>query len=65
MEYFNYLGSQKTDDARCMCEIRSRFVMPQRAFNKKILFTSKLHLHLRKKLVRCYIWSIDLYGAKT
>jgi hypothetical protein len=31
------------------------------AFNKKKnLFTSKLDLHLRKKLVKCYIWSIAL-----
>ena len=26
---------------------------------------SKLDLHLRKKLVKCYIWSIALYGAET
>jgi hypothetical protein len=31
------------------------------AFNKKkILFTSKLGLNLRKKLVKCYIWGIAL-----
>jgi hypothetical protein len=36
------------------------------AFNKKKnLFTSKLELNLRKKLVKCYIWSIALYGAET
>jgi hypothetical protein len=28
-------------------------------------FTSKLDLNLRKKLVKCYIWSIALYGAET
>jgi len=32
---------------------------------KKTLFTSKLDLNLRKKLVKCYIWSIALYGAET
>jgi hypothetical protein len=26
--------------------------------------TSKLDLNLRKKLVKCYIWSIPLYGAE-
>jgi hypothetical protein len=36
------------------------------AFNKKkILFTSKLDLNLRKKLVKCYIWSMALYGPET
>jgi len=24
-----------------------------------------MDLGLRKKLVKCYIWSIDLYGAET
>ena len=32
---------------------------------KKTLFTSTLDLNLRKKLVKCYIWSIALYGAET
>jgi len=32
---------------------------------KRIFFTSKLDLNLRKKLVKCYIWSIALYGAET
>jgi hypothetical protein len=40
--------------------------MAKAAFNKKkTLFTSKLDLSLRKKLVKCYIWSIALYGAET
>jgi hypothetical protein len=37
--------------------------MARVAFNKKrALFTSKMDLELRKKLVKCYIWSIALYG---
>jgi hypothetical protein len=40
--------------------------MAKAAFNKKrTLFTSTLDLELRKKLVKCYIWSIALYGAET
>jgi hypothetical protein len=39
--------------------------MAKAAFNKKkAVFTSKLDLNLRKKLVKCDIWSIALYGAK-
>jgi len=38
--------------------------MTESAFSKKkTLVTSKLYLKLRKKLVKCYIWSIALYGA--
>jgi hypothetical protein len=36
------------------------------AFNKKrALCTSTLDLNLRKRLVKCYVWSIALYGAET
>ena len=39
--------------------------MAKAAFNKKrTLFTSTLDLELRKKLVKCYIWSIALYGVE-
>jgi len=40
--------------------------MDNAAFNKKrALFTSTLDLELRKKLVKCYILSIAIYGAET
>ena len=40
--------------------------MAKAAFNKKrALFTSTLDLELRKKLVKCYIWNIAVYGADT
>jgi hypothetical protein len=39
--------------------------MTKAASNKKALFTSKLDLNLRKKPVKCYTWSIALYGAET
>jgi hypothetical protein len=66
VEYFSYLGSTIKNTARCTREIKSGIVMAKAAFNKKkTLFTSKLDLNLRKKLVKCYIWSIALYGAET
>ena len=66
VESFKYLGSILTNDRRCTCEIKCRIVMAKVAFNKKrALFTSTLDLKLRKKLVKCYIWSIALYGAET
>ena len=65
VECFKYLGSMLTNDGRCTCEIKSRTAMAKSAFNKKNLFTSTLDLNLRKKLVKCYIWSTALYGAET
>jgi hypothetical protein len=35
--------------------------MAKAAFNKmRALFTSTLELELRKKLVKCYVWSMKL-----
>ena len=63
---FKYLGSMLTEDGRCTCEIKFRIVMAKAVFNKKKnLFTSKLDLNLRKRLVWFYGWSIALYGAET
>jgi hypothetical protein len=66
VEYFKYLDSILTNDGRCTCEVKCRIAMAKAVFNKKrTLFTSKLDLELRKKLVKCYVWSIALYGAET
>jgi len=66
VESFKYLGNILTNDGRCTCEIKCRIAIAKAAFNKKRnLFTSTLDLELRKKLVKCYIWSISLYGAET
>jgi hypothetical protein len=62
VEYFKYLGNILTNDGRCTCEIKSRNSMAKAAFSKKkTLFTSKLYLNLRMKLVKCYIWSMAFF----
>jgi hypothetical protein len=39
--------------------------MSKVAFKKKrVLFTRKMYLELRKKLLKCYIWSVALCGAE-
>jgi len=72
VECFKYLGSMLTNDGRCACEIKSSIAMAKAAFNKKkkkkkkkTLFTSKLDLNLRKKLIKCYIWSMLCISAET
>ena len=56
VEYFNYVGSMITCDTRCTLEIKSKTVMKKTAEDKeKNLFTRKLDINLRKKLVNCYI----------
>jgi hypothetical protein len=42
------------------------FVMDKAAFNKnETFFTRKFNLCLTKNQVKCYIWSLTLYGVKT
>jgi len=60
------LGSILTNDGRCTAEIKCGITVAKAAFNKKrALFTSTLDLELRKKLVKCYIWSTASYGVET
>jgi accessory gene regulator protein AgrB len=50
---------------KCAREMKYIIAMTKAAFNKeKAVFTSKLGLNLRKKLINCYILSIALHGAK-
>ena len=65
VEYFKYLGNTITNDARCTRVINFSTVTAKAAFSKKTLCTSKLDLNLRKKPVKCHIWSTALYGAET
>jgi len=66
VETLKYLGSILTNDGRHTRKIKCRIAMAKAAFNKKrTLFISTLDLELGKKLVKCYVWSIALYGAET
>jgi hypothetical protein len=49
VEYFKYLGSLITNDARCTLEVKARIVLAKSAFNiqqEEAVFTSQLELHL-------------------
>jgi len=65
VEYFRCLGSLKTNDARCTRELKTRSSLAKAALNKKALSSSKLDFNVTKKLVKCYTWSLVLYGAET
>ena len=56
-EYFYYLGSMITNYARCTPEIKSRIAAAEAAFNEKALFTCKLNVTERNKLLKWYIWA--------
>ena len=55
-----------TRDGYCTRETKMRIVIAKEAFNREMsLLTSKLNIELRKKLGRCYVWSIALCGSET
>jgi hypothetical protein len=63
-EYLTYLCSMIKNEQRRTRDIKSRIVLAKAAVTKnKTVFTSKLDLHLRKELLKRYIWSTALYGA--
>jgi hypothetical protein len=66
VDHFKYLGSVLTRDCYFPREIKVRIAVAKEAFNKKIsLLTSKLSIKLWEKLIRCYVWNIDLCGSDT
>jgi hypothetical protein len=59
VNFLKYLCNMLTNDGSCTCEIKSRIAMKKTAFNKKrSLFTNKMALELRNKLVKCCIWGM-------
>ena len=64
---FTYLGSVIADDGRSDTEIRQRIGMAKTAFvrMRTLLSNMSLSIELRVRVLRCYVWSILLYGAET
>ena len=66
MSQFRYLGSLISEDGYCTIEIRSRIEMAKKVFmEKKKLFTGKMNLELKKRIMKCLVWSVALYAAET
>ena len=57
------MGSIVTDDIKSTKEIKTRIAIAKEAFSKKKnLLNGPLNKELRKRLAKCYIWSVALYG---
>jgi len=63
-ECFYFLNSM-TNGARCTGEINCRVAMARQLSTRSRIFTSRMVIKLRKKLVKCSIWSMTLRGAET
>jgi hypothetical protein len=64
MDYFKYLDSPITNDARSTREMKFRVAMEKAAFNRKKLFTSKLKLNLRKNCNDTENWTFHKINQK-
>ena len=50
----------------CCQEVKQRIAMAKEPFNRKRSdFYGPLENELRKRLVKCFVWSVVLYGAET
>ena len=60
------MGQWITDDGRCKCEIKNRIEIARSTFIKmRDVLSRKLHLEIRKRLVRCYVLSTFLYASES
>ena len=50
----------------CCQEVKQKIAMAKEDFNRKrSIFCGPLKKELRKRLVKCFVWSVALYGAET
>ncbi|CAG9832474.1 unnamed protein product [Diabrotica balteata] len=64
---FKYLGTTINDQSDPQHEIKTRIQMARQAFVKfrPLLCNQNLNFEIRYRMVKCYIWSILLYGMET
>jgi len=67
IDYIKYLGSWITLDGRSDMDIRCRIEQAKQAFMdmKNVLCARSLGLGVRKRLLKCYICSVLLYGCES
>ena len=61
------LGQWIKDDGRCECEIKNQIGIARSTLIKMryVLTSQKLHLEIRKRLVRCYVLSTFMYASES
>ena len=63
---FKYLGCNISSNMNCCQEVKQRIAMARETFKrKKSIFCGPLEKEVWKRLVKCFVWSVALYGAET
>ena len=66
VDSFKYLGCIISSNLNCCQKVKQRIATAKEAFNsKRSIFCGPLKKELRKRLVKCFVWSVALYGAET
>jgi len=53
-------------DSYCTKDSQSRMEMVKKVFmEKEKLFSGKMILELKKRIMKCLVWSVALYAAET
>ena len=66
VDSFKYLGCNISSNMNCYQKVKQRIAMAKDVFNKKkSIFCGPLEKELRKRLVKCFVWRVAVYGAET
>ena len=67
VQKFKYLGAVITSDGKCRTEIRNRIGQAKTTCQRmrNILFNTTLSMNVRKRVLKCYIEPILLYGSES
>ncbi|KAJ4451478.1 hypothetical protein ANN_02941 [Periplaneta americana] len=66
VDSFKYLECTLSSNMSCCLEVKRRIAMAKEAFKRKrSIFCGPLEKQLRKRLVKCFVWSVALYEAET
>ena len=62
---FRYLSSLISEDGYCIKYIQRRMEMAKKLLvEKKKLFTGKMNLELKKRIMKCFVCSVAQYAAE-
>lgn len=66
VQTYSYLGTLIEKEWKSIGEIKRRIGMAKEVFNKKkrLLCNTGMELNLRKRLAKCYVWSVLAYGSE-
>ena len=65
VDSFKYLGCTISSNMNCCQEVKQRIAMAEEAFiRKRSIFCGPLDKELRKRLVKCFVWSVAVVWCR-